>query len=145
MGKFSKVSEDLNEKFNKVLNQTTIPKWIEFELRSDDKQNKLIKVVKLNELMLVLTNGIQFAVIINETIFEQLDDENQEMALLECLAGVSVSDTDVVSYTQPDFTTYKGVLRKYGSDSIIAMKEIVESLYEAKKQQEDEIKALAKK
>lgn len=145
MGKFSKVSEDLNEKFNKVLNQTTIPKWIEFELRSDDKQNKLIKVVKLNELMLVLTNGIQFAVIINETIFEQLDDENQEMVIHECLAGVSVSDTDAVSYTQPDFTTYKGVLQKYGSDSIIAMKEIVESLYDAKKQQEDEIKAQAKK
>ena len=62
----------------------------------------------------------------------------------ECLAGVSVSDSDAVSYNKPDFTTFRGVLEKYGHESIITIKESIKSLYDAKKQQEDEEKAAKK-
>jgi len=65
----------------------------------------------------------------------------KRMVFDECLAGVTVSESDAVGYEKPDFNTYTGVLAKYGDAEVIKMKESVKSLYDAKKQREDQEKA----
>ena len=68
----------------------------------------------------------------------------KEMAIDECLAGVCVDENDAISLEKPNFSTYRGILEKYGHDPIIVLHESIKSLYDAKKQKEDEEKAQKK-
>jgi len=143
MSKFEKASEDVVKTFEEVRNSTSIPQWIEFEVLSCNKQKQLYKIVKLNEMVETLCN-FNIVVVFNEEILEQLTVEQQKMAINECLAGVTVSDTDVVSVEKPNFSTYRGVLEKYGHAPIISLHESIKSLFDLKKQNEDVSKAQTK-
>jgi hypothetical protein len=144
MAKIEKALEEVKLLFEEVRDKTTIPHWIEFEVLSNNKQKELYKIVKLSDIVETLTEGLNFAVVINEEIFGQLPKDMQLMALDECLAGVSISDKDAVSLEKPNFNTHTGVLQKYGHDPIIVLHESTKSLFDAKKQKEDEEKAAKK-
>jgi len=144
MAKIEKASEDVVNLFEEVRNKTSIPHWVMFELLSNDKQKELYKITKLNDVVEVLTEGVNFSVVINEEILDGLPEDMQEMAIEECLAGVSVSDSDAISLEKPNFNTHTGVLQKFGHESVITLHESIKSLYDAKKQREDEEKAATK-
>ena len=141
MAKIQKASEEMVNLFDKVKDTTTVKEWLAFEVLCNNKQKELYKIVKANDLMEALTDGLNFAVVFNEEIFDQLPDAMKEMAIVECLAGVCVNENDVVSLEKPNFSTYRGVLQKYGHDPIIVLHESIKSLYDAKKQAEDQAKA----
>ena len=138
MAKFQEASTELGKLFDEVRDKTSIPQWVEFRVLGCDKQKEVCKIFRANDLVQVLTEGVNFAVVINEEIFGQLPEDMQKMVFDECLAGVTVSDSDVVGFDKPDFNTYTGVLQKYGDNSVIAMHESVKSLFDAKKQKEDQ-------
>lgn len=144
MAKIEKASEDVVTLFEEVRNDTSIPHWVMFEVLCNNKQKELYKITKLNDVVEVLTEGVNFSVVLNEEIFDDLPPEMQEMAIEECLAGVSVSDSDAVSLDKPNFNTHTGVLQKFGHESVITLHESIKSLYDAKKQREDEEKAATK-
>jgi len=144
MAKIEKASEDVVKLFSEIRDKSTIPYWIQFEVFCNNKQKELYKIVKTNDIVEILTDGVNFAVVFNEEIFDQLPDDMQEMAIVECLAGVSVSESDAVSLEKPNFNTHTGVLQKYGHESIIVLHESIESLFTEKKQREDEEKARTK-
>jgi hypothetical protein len=133
--------EDL---FDKVKDTTTIKDWLKFEVLCNNKQKELYKIVKANEIVEILTDGLNFAVVFNEEIFDQLPDNMKEMAIIECLAGVIVDENDKITLEKPNFSTYRGVLEKFGHDPIIVLHESIKSLYDTKKQKEDEEKAAKK-
>jgi hypothetical protein len=144
MTKYEKASEDVESLFDSIRNKTSIPQWIVFEVLCNNKQkSNSVKIVKTNDLTGFLTDGVDFAVTINEEIFQQLPANLQEMAIDEALAGVAISETDALSLAKPDFCTHSGVLHKYGND-VMVMHESEKSLYDKKKQEEDEKKAQAK-
>lgn len=144
MAKIEKASEDLINLFDVVRGKTNIPQWIQFQILSNNNQKELYKIVKSNDIVEILTDGVNFAVVLNEGILDQLPADMQEMAITECLAGVAVNDMDAVSLAKPDFNTYTGVIVKYGDASVIRMKESIKSLFDKKKQDEDEAKAQSK-
>jgi hypothetical protein len=144
MAKIQKASEEMENLFDKVKDSTTIKDWLKFEVLCNNKQKELCKIVKVNEIVELLTGGVNFAVIINEDIFDQLPDEMKETAIIECLAGVTVDGNDKITLEKPNFSTYRGVLEKYGHDPIIVLHESIKSLYDAEKQKEDEEKAQKK-
>lgn len=144
MAKIEKASEDVVNLFEEVRGKTSIPHWIVFEVLGNEKQKELYKITKLNDVVEVLTEGINFSVVINEGILEGLPVNMQEMALEECLAGVCVSDSDAVSLDKPNFNTHTGILQKFGHEDIISLHESIKSLFDAKKQEEDEEKARTK-
>jgi hypothetical protein len=144
MAKFEEVSEETKKLFIDVHDKTNIPHWVEFEMLVNNKQKQLYRITKLNDLVETITDGINFVIVINEEIFDQLTDEQKRVALVECLAGVSVSENEAVSLEKPDFSTYRGVLQKYGHEDIITLHESVKSLFDKKKQEEDERKAAGK-
>jgi len=142
MAKFQDASPEVEKLFDEVRDKTSITQWIQFKVLCNNKQKKEpIKLVKSNELVETLSDGINFAVVINEDIFGALPVEMQKLAVDEILAGVAVSDTDSVSLEKPDFNTYTGVLSKYGDSEVIKLKESVKSLYDVQKQKEDQEKA----
>lgn len=144
MAKFEKASDDAEKFFDDVKEKTTIPQWLEFKVLCNNKQKTPCEIFKNNELVEVLTEGVNFAVVFNEEIFDKLPDDMKEMVVVEKLAGVSVDDNDKIGLVKPDFNTYTGVLQKYGHEPIIQLKESIKSLYDAKKQQDDEAKAAKK-
>lgn len=145
MAKFEAASEDVEKIFDEVRFNTTIPQWVEFKVLCNNKQKKeMIKIFRNNDLVQILTEGLHFAVVINESIFNQLPDDLKKMAIDEALALVGISDTDALSLEKPDFNTSTGVLQKYGDKPIITLHESVKSLYDAEKQKEDEEKAAKK-
>lgn len=145
MANYQQVSDETKKIFMNVVNNTSIPQFVEFELLCNNKQKKKVcKLWKSNDIVETLTNGINFAIIVNEDIFNELTPEQQRIAFDECLAGISVNDNDVISVEGPDFTTYSGVLRKYGQEDVIVFDESVKSLYNKKKIEEEERKAANK-
>lgn len=144
MAKIAKASDEMVDLFDKVKDKTTIKDWLVFEVLCNNKQKELYKIVKANDLVEVLTNGVNFAVVFNEEIFDQLPDDMKEMAIIECLAGVVVDENDKITLEKPNFSTYRGVLEKFGHDPIIVLHESIKSLYDAQKQKEDEEKAQKK-
>jgi len=144
MAKIEKASEDVVALFDGVREKTSIPQWIMFEVFSNEKQKKLYNINKTNDVTEILTEGVNFTVIFNEEILEGLPVDMQEMAIEECLAGVSVSESDAVSHEKPNVNTYRGVLQKFGHDPIITLHESIKSLFDAKKQKEDEERAITK-
>jgi len=145
MAKFEEASEDVVKLFDEVRDNTNIPQWVEFKVLGNSKQkNDVCKIIKSNDLVQVLSEGINFAVVINEDIFNELPEDLQKMAIDECLAGVQISETDTVSLEKPDFCTYTGVQKKYGDTPVVVLHESIKTLYDAQKQREDEAKAATK-
>lgn len=144
MAKFEESSESVEKIFDEVRDNTSIPVWVEFKTLCNNKQKEVCKIVKSNELVELLTEGINFVVIINEEIFNDLPADMQKIVIDEALAGVAVSETDTLSIEKPDFNTYTGVLAKYGDSKIIQLHESIKSLYDVKKQKEEEAKAAVK-
>ena len=139
MAKIEKASDDVKILFEELRDQTSIPQWVEIEVYCDNKQKKdPCKLFKSSDIVEAMSEGKNFAVIINESIFCELPEDMQKLAIDECLAGVGISDKDVLSKNPPDFNTHTGVLQKYGHDPIITMHESIKSLYDAKKQKEAE-------
>jgi hypothetical protein len=144
MAKIEKASEDVVNLFEEVRQNTTIPHWIQFEILCNDKQKELYRITKSNDVVEVMTEGVNFAVVFNEEILDGLPVDMQQMAVEECLAGVSVSESDAVSLNKPNFNTHTGLLQKFGHESVIGLHESIKSLFDEKKEREDEEKARTK-
>lgn len=144
MANYTKASEELEKLFQEVRDETTINNFVIFEILNNSKQKEAYKIVKLNDLVGALTEGIDFAVVVNEEIFEKLPLDLQKIGLTECLTGVLVSETDTLSLEKPDFSTYTGVLQKFGHEQVIRLKETIKSLYDSKKEEEEKEKAQRK-
>lgn len=145
MAKIEKASEDIVNLFEEVREKTTIPTWIQFEVLSNNKQKEIYKISKANDIVEILSGGVNFVVVVNEEILDELPFDMQEMVMNEALAGVGVSDNDAVSLDKPNFNTHRSMLEHYGHEPIIRLHESIKSLYDAKKEKEDEEKARTKK
>jgi len=144
MAKFEKASEDAEKFFEELREKSTIPQWLEFRVFCNNKQKIPVDIKKNSDLVELMTEGVNFAVIINEVIFDELPDDMKEIAVVEKLTSVAVDGNDKISLVKEDFCTHTGVLKKYGDSAVIRFKESVKSLYDKKKQEEDEAKAAKK-
>jgi len=135
MTEYGTPDEKIEKLFIEVKESKNIREWVDFQLLTNNKQKKAYDIIKLNDLVGALTQGINFAVIINESIFEQLPEELQYIAFDECLTGVCISDTDAVSLQKADFATFTGVLAKYGHENVIKLKESIISLYDTQREE----------
>jgi hypothetical protein len=144
MKKLEVASEEVEKLFDSVRDKTTIPMWVEFKVLANNKQKELFKLVKASEILELLAEGVNFVLIVNEEIFFGLPGDMQTISIDEVLAGVKISETDALSIDKPNFNTYTGVLSKYGDAEIIKLHESIISLFDNKKQKEEELKANSK-
>lgn len=140
--KLENASQDFERKFNSVLEKTTIPTHVEFALLSNDKMKEHYKILKANDVTNYLAE-VDIVVIINERIFDMLDEELQNMLLDEMLSVVYVNmDNDKITINKFDVNTTKGFLNKYGIEGferyIGSINAITEQLKEKKKEEETE-------
>lgn len=119
MAKFEKASDDLINLFETIRDKTTIPQWVKFEVLYSNEQKELYKIVKINDLGEILTDGINFTVVFKKKILEHMAKGNQEIVVTLCLAGICFTEVDSVSLGIPNFGKYFSLLEEYGCDSII--------------------------
>lgn len=140
MANYRDVMESTDSKFTEVLGKTTIPQWVVFKLLDNDKQKEVYQVRKSNELIHTLSDGIDVIIILNEQIFDALEEEQKEVLLFEALHGIVVNDNDKISIEKKDFTSYTSILEKFGSDEIIKLNESIKSLFDKKEEEEKQEK-----
>lgn len=141
MAKFVEASEHISDLFENHRKESSIPLFVEFRYLHCPTQKVVYKISKLNPMLELITEGVNFTVVVNEEVFDKLSDQQQQILISECFAGVNVSDTDAVSLEAPTFTTHASTLKKFGHVDVIETKETVDLIYKQMKDQADEAKA----
>jgi hypothetical protein len=78
MAKFEEVFPDTQNLFNRIIDTADLQRFVNIKILSNDKLKEVGKVVKANDLVRHMTNE-DLIIIINEKIFEQLDEAQQIM------------------------------------------------------------------
>lgn len=122
--------EDSNEKlFNKVLDGTSIPKTLTIQLIAANEMKDIGKVVRASDLVRYVSDGVDVFVILNETIFDRLEDDQQKLILEELLAQIYVDpESGKLKLLKPDISTFSLLLTKYGIDFYLGVKETISSI-----------------
>ena len=120
-----KETEDL---FVNVLDGTSIPKSIRFELIASNDMKDVGKVAKANEILKYMTE-VDIIVLINETIFDRLADDQKKMIIEELLAQVYWdSNSGKIKLIKPDVNTFSLLIKKYGIDFYLGVKDSIASV-----------------
>lgn len=105
------------------------------------------KASKANDIIKYM-NSIDVIVVINEDIFDQLEEHQKLMKAEELLCGVSVdSETGKLTIKSGDVNTYSGFLRKRGYEAFEVMEESIKTLFNVKNnngEESSEVKTLDK-
>jgi hypothetical protein len=133
--------DDTVSLFYKIVDESAIPNWVEIKVFCDNNQKKVYKVQKTNDVTEKLSDGVNVTIIFNEDILTQLPTDMQLMCIKEALHGIVVDENDKLKVEKPDVETHSGILHHFGQDAVIQMKESIRSLYDKKKQRDEEEKA----
>lgn len=147
MVNFREVSDETQALFNKALDNTAIPNWVEFRLVANDNLKKRpVQVEKQNVKVEYITEGVQAIVFINEDILDGLVEEDIQLKVIdEELSRLAVDlEKGTIKLEPFDISTNRNFLEKHGADEVLLIKMSIDSLYDQKKQKEDEEKAQAK-
>ena len=139
MAKFEEPYEDIESLFNDIItNHSTLPPSVNIKLLADNKLKKIFKVMRANDLVKYRTGDDVF-IIINQNIFERLEEQQQMIVAEEAVAYIGYDiDKDKLILTEPDFLAHSGILRKHSFEVIERVRETIKSLYEAENQSENE-------
>lgn len=138
MAKFLAVDNATKEVFVNAFEKAGLTQSIKFDVVNDPKQKTLYKVTKAAPYV-TYKSGIELVVFLNEDIFWQLEDEQQQIVAEEAIAGVSYNDEkDAINIEKPDVTTFSGILRKYGAEKHEVLRESIKTLYQVKENKGEE-------
>lgn len=139
MSKYADVSADTQELFNKVLESTSIPDYVLFKLLHSETEKNPMKILKSNPLVEHLTK-VEVVIIVNESLLDELGEENSEILYDELIAGVFFdNEKNKLVIEKPDFSSYKSIMKKYGT-KINDVKELVQALLQQKEDTAKEAK-----
>jgi len=126
--KLDGVLKETEQMFVDVLNQTSIPKSIRFELIASNDMKDVGKVSKASEILKYMTD-VDIIVLINENIFDRLADDQKKMLLEELLAQVFWDgESGKIKLIKPDVNTFSLLIKKYGIDFYLGVKESIVSI-----------------
>jgi hypothetical protein len=78
-------------------------------------------------------------ILLNEQIFEQLDEEQKLMVVEELIARIYFdNEKDKISIVSPDVNTFSLLLRKYGYDKYEVLHESIKALFSQETETEAE-------
>jgi hypothetical protein len=128
MSNYSEISQETSKYFYEIFDkQTTLSNYVRCSLLNDEKLKHLISIKKLSNPIAYLTET-EVLVTINENVFDLLDDSQRELLILEALQQLHYDlDKDVLKIIAPEVQTYGEIIRKYGIDTYLQTKEILEA------------------
>ena len=144
MAKFEEVYQETEDIFKTHITKSNIPSFIKIKLLSNNTLKDFGSVTKSQDIIKFMTD-YDVIIQVNEPIFDQLQEDQKEYVVKDLLACIIYDmEKDKLSISQPDVTTFSGVLRQYDIDTYLGIKESIVTLLEEKKIQEDLAKQAAK-
>lgn len=145
MAKYEQVFEDTQELFNQKILDAGLNRYMTVTVLATNQSKKIYDVTKANEITKFRT-GDDVYIFVNELIFEQLPQEQQQIVAEEAIAEISFdTEKDKIVITKPTFTAHDSVIAKHTYDVIKVVRESVKSLYQKRKEEEDASKAQTEK
>ncbi len=141
MAKFEQPFEDTKAIFDGVIVNSDLDRYVNIEVLVNNRQKEIYKPIKTNDLTKYKT-GVDVFLVINEKVFDQLSEVQKVIIADEALSGIHYdTEKDKLVVSKTDFTTYSGILRKYGAEQCIELKELVKLIYAQEKNSEVETEA----
>jgi hypothetical protein len=138
MAKFEQPFEDTKAIFDGLIVNADLDRNVTIEVLVNNRQKEIYKLVKTNDLTKYKTN-VDVFVVINETVFDQLGDVQKVIIADEALAGIHYDmEKDKLVISKTDFSTFSGLLQKYGAEQCIELKELIKLIYSQERNSEVE-------
>jgi hypothetical protein len=141
MAKFEQPFEDTKAIFDSLILNANLDRYVTIEVLVNNKQREIYKPIKTNDLTKYKT-GVDVFLVINEKVFDQLNDVQKVIIGDEAVSGIHYdSEKEKLVISKTDFTTYSGILKKYGAEQCIELKELINLIYAQEKNSEVETEA----
>lgn len=128
MAKYEEVFEDTQALFDNFIAQIDNLREVNIKILAQNSLKEIGKVVKANDLVRHMTSE-DIIILLNETIFEQLEDEQKLMVIEELIAQVYYDDEkSKVTIIKPDLTTFSLLLVKYGTEKYLRLRESIKAV-----------------
>ena len=129
MAKFEEVFEDTQALFSTHTDAIDNLREVNIKILANNRLKEIGKVIKANDLLKHMTSE-DIIILLNERIFEQLDDEQKAMVVEELIASIYFDDErGKVIINKPDINTYSLLLRKHGYDKYEVLHESIKALF----------------
>lgn len=144
MAKYEEPFEETQDLYNQLIEQAGLSNFVNITILTNNKAREIFKVNKANELLKYRT-GDDIIIVLNEKIFDQLTDEQRTIVAEESLSSIHFdSEKDRIVISKPDVVTFSGILAKHSFDKWNVLRESITTLYNAEKQEEDEVAAITR-
>ena len=141
MAKFEQPFEDTKAIFDSLILNANLDRYVTIEVLVNNKQREIYKPIKTNDLTKYKT-GVDVFLVINEKVFDQLSEVQKVIIGDEAISGIHYdNEKDKLVISKTDFTTYSGILKKYGAEQCIELKELINLIYAQQKNSEVETEA----
>ena len=140
MAKFEEPHEETKLLYDQAILQTNLDNYINITVLVDNKAKKIFKVNKANDLLKHRT-GDDIIIVINEKILDLLEAPQRAIVVEESLSAISYN-TETLSLTisKPDVETFSGILRKHTFTTWNVIRESIQAVYKAEKDEADQKK-----
>ena len=138
MSKYEESSSDINLVFNECLIKAGLNEVLNVKCLCDNRQKTIFKLQKSNPLLKFETNNDVY-IIVNEKVFDQLEDWQKHIVAEESIAGISFNfEKDKMEIRKGDRHTFSGLLRNCGYDKYDIICESIKTIYNKEQEAEAE-------
>jgi hypothetical protein len=135
---YTDVSTDTQKLFNRLIDGADLQRVINIKLLGSNELKLIGKVVKANDLLKFMTDN-DAIILINEVIFDKLEQDQKELVAQELIAYLSYDfEKAKLVITQPDVNTFSLLLKRVGSDKYLQIQEVIRLAFEQLKDKESE-------
>lgn len=129
MAKYHEVFDDHEKLFTDFIKQIDSLHGLNVKILGCNKLKEICKVSKATDILKHMTNE-DIIILLNETIFEKLEDQQQLMVVEEYVARIYFdAEKDKLTLITPDVNTFSLLLRKYGYPEYERLNETIKALY----------------
>lgn len=140
MAKFEEVFEDTQALFTNYVKDIENLRNVKIKVLANNRLKEITKVAKANDLLKFMTDE-DVIVLINESVFENLDDEQKLMVVEEAVTRIyfdEEKEKEKVVLSSPDINTFSLLLRKYGYAKYETLHETIKAVFAQKEEEEAE-------
>jgi|ERR1035437_383581 hypothetical protein len=145
MAKYEQPFEDTQEMYNRAIDATSLNQYMNITILVNNKAKDIFKVAKCSETENFKTKD-DINIFINEKLLEGLTPEQRIIVVEESIAAIHFdTESDTITLTKPDVSTFSGILRKYTFETWNVIRESIKTLKTKEKEAEDQRKAQVSK
>ena len=138
MAQYLEVLEETKTIFDEAIVAAGLDKYIDIKILANNDLKEIGKASKANDIVKYM-NSIDVIIVLNEDIFDQLEEHQRLMKAEEILAGIVFDpETSKLTIKKGDVQTYSGFLRKYGYDTFEVMEESIKTFFNVKNNKGEE-------